>query len=119
MRALLVFLSRTAVLCLRLLHSSARDEVCWRGKIDSLSYAHAFPECICRGGRPSSFEGRCFFRVSDPALMRALFVEDRWSRLPLEGLYVRDGFGLGDFRFAVVQVEQAIFPVAHSQLVHI
>lgn len=42
-----------------------------------------------------------------------------WSWLPLEGLYVRNGFGLGDFRFVVVQVEQAIFPVAHSQLVHI
>ena len=43
----------------------------------------------------------------------------RWSRLPLEGLYVRNGFGLGGLRFAVVQVKQAIFPVAHSQLVHI
>ena len=28
-----------------------------------------------------------------------------WGCLPFERRYVRDGFGLGDFRFAVVQVE--------------
>ena len=41
------------------------------------------------------------------------------SCLPLEGRYVRNSFSLGDFCFAVVQVEQTIFPVAHAQLVHI